>query len=243
MGVRITVAMCDDEADCRKDIERMCKTFFREKKNEGFLIEKLDIQVYSSGKDLIESDNEFDILLLDIEMPEQDGISVKNYFERKRKQTRIIFLTSHKDRMLEAFGKNVVSFLLKPLHMDTFREVMDKTLLDLRGLILEVEENGEIFLLPVKQIKYIEAQDKYTLAVLETGNYLFRRTMKFWEDILPREDFARIHKSYLVHLEYFEKKGEEILLSDSKIIKISRLRKKEIMEKYKAFLRRKAKGV
>ena len=85
MGVRITVAMCDDEADCRKDIERMCKTFFREKKNEGFLIEKLDIQVYSSGKDLIESDNEFDILLLDIEMPEQDGISVKNYFERKRK--------------------------------------------------------------------------------------------------------------------------------------------------------------
>ncbi len=145
--------------------------------------------------------------------------------------------------MLEAFGKNVVSFLLKPLHMDTFREVMDKTLLDLRGLILEVEENGEIFLLPVKQIKYIEAQDKYTLAVLETGNYLFRRTMKFWEDILPREDFARIHKSYLVHLEYFEKKGEEILLSDSKIIKISRLRKKEIMEKYKAFLRRKAKGV
>ena len=188
-------------------------------------------------------DQDYDILLLDIEMPDQDGISIKEYLETNRKQTRIIFTTSHKERVLEAFGKNVVGFLVKPLCKESFEKVMEKALLDICGPILEIEENGETFIIPVMQIKYIEAQDKYTLAVTRTGEYLMRRTMKFRESALPCQNFVRIHKSYLVNLEYFEKKGEEVLLDEGKIVKISRLRKNGIMEKYKEFLRRKVKVV
>ena len=109
---------------------------------------------------------------------------------------------------MEAFGKNVVGFLVKPLDAKSFQKVMEKALSDLCGQILEIEENGTTFLIPVRQIKYIEAQDKYTLAVTEEG-------------------------------EYFEKKGEDVRLDQGKTVKISRLKKNEIMEKYREFLRRK----
>ena len=234
----IKVAICDDEAAERDNMDMMCRAFFEEKEHT---VGVPDIHVFSSGKEMAESDMDYDILLLDIEMPEQDGISIKEHFESSRKQTKIIFTTSHKERVLEAFGKNVVSFLVKPLDRENFTKVMERVLSDSCGQILEIEENGETFVIPVKQIKYIEAQDKYTLAVTAEEKYLVRRTMKFWENALPSQDFVRIHKSYLVNLEYFEKKGEEVLLDQGKIVKISRLKKKEIMEKYKGFLRRKVK--
>lgn len=238
MEAGINIAICDDKAVCRESLEKMCGNFFEEK----------NIHVFSSGRELFATDREnpdtvrdYDILLLDIEMPEQDGIHIKEYLEAEGKQTRIIFTTSHKERVLEAFGKNVVSFLVKPIDEESFRNVIEKTLSDLCGRILEIEENGETFVIPAKQIRYIEAQDKYTLAVTETGEYLLRRTMKFWESELPCRDFVRIHKSYLVNLEFFEKKGDEVRLDEGKTVKISRLRKNEVTEKYKEFLRRKVK--
>ena len=240
MSSGIKIAICDDEAVCRESLEMMCRTFFKEQKPSARMP---DIHVFSSGKEMIASNEMYDILLLDIEMPDQDGISIKEYFETNREQTRIIFTTSHKERVLEAFGKNVVSFLVKPLSRERFWKVMEKTISDICGPVLEIEENEETFLMPVRQIKYIEAQDKYTLAVTVTGKYLFRRTLKFWESVLPQEDFVRIHKSYLVNMEYFEKKGEEVLLDQGKMIKISRMRKNEVMGKYKEFLRRKVKVI
>ncbi len=232
----VKIAICDDEAAGRESVERMCRAFFEEKER---FVGMPDIQVFASGKEMAASGGDYDILLLDIEMPEQDGIDIKEYYETNRKRTRIIFTTSHRERVLEAFGKNVVSFLVKPLCKESFQKAMEKALSDLCGLVLEIEENGETFLIPVKQIKYIEAQDKYTLAVTETGEYLMRRTMKFWESALPCQDFVRIHKSYLINLEYFDKKGDEVRLDKGKAVTISRLRKNGIMEKYKEFLRRK----
>lgn len=240
MGKGIRIAICDDEASSRENMKMICRTFFEKRKEFADMI---DIHVFPSGREVIVSDFDYDILLLDIEMPEQDGICIKEYLEASRKHTRIIFTTGHKERVLEAFGKNVVSFLVKPFCREEFEKVMEKVMTDLQGPVLDIVENGETFVIPIRQIKYVEAQDKYTLAVTEEREYLLRKTMKFWERVLPVQDFVRIHKSYLVNLEYFEKKGEEVLLDKRKRVKISRLRKDRIMETYREFLRRKARGI
>ena len=225
------VAICDDD---RESCARL-RSLIRKQKPD------CEVTCFDTGRRFLEARKHFDILLLDIEMPAQDGIGIKDDFETNRKQTRIIFTTSHQERVLEAFGKNVTGFLVKPIDETAFQNVMEKTLSDICGPVLEAEENGNTFMIPMRRIKYIEAQDKYTLLVTETGEYLMRKTMKFWENALPGQDFVRIHKSYLVHLEYFEKKGDEVWLDKGKHVKISRFRKHEIMEKYKDFLRRKVK--
>lgn len=75
----IKIAICDDEAVCRESIEMMCRAFF-EGKNHS--VGMPDIHVFSSGKEITASSEDYDILLLDIEMPKQDGISIKEYFEK-----------------------------------------------------------------------------------------------------------------------------------------------------------------
>lgn len=240
MEEEIRIAVCDDEELYREHMKAECEAFFQEDGKEQYMAGKPDIYMFSSGMELISSGINFDILFLDIEMPEQDGICVKEYFEKYSRQTRIIFMTSHEERVLDAFGKNVVSFLVKPVDTEKLHQALSKTLFDICGQVLEFEDSGNTFLIPIKQIRYIMGEDKYTRAVMENGNYFVRRTMKFWEETLPQEDFARIHKSYLVNLEFFEKNGDEVVLEKGKTVKMSRKNKVEIMEKYKAYLRRKA---
>ncbi len=164
MNTEIKIAICDDEASSRELLERMCRAFFQKKEQ----LTKTDIHAFASGEEVMTSGTDYDILLLDIEMPAQDGIVIKDDFETNRKQTRIIFTTSHQERVLEAFGKNVTGFLVKPIDETAFQNVMEKTLSDICGPVLETEENGNTFMIPMKRIKYIEAQDKYTLLVTET---------------------------------------------------------------------------
>lgn len=230
----IKIAICDDEAIYRENTEKECKKYFQEKSEE------ILIDFFMSGKELLETERGYDILFLDIEMPDSDGIRVKEFFENNKKETRIIFLTSHEERALEAFGKNVLSFLRKPLKVQEFRKALDRVLTDIQGATLEIEENGELIILQIRQIKYVEAQDKYTTVVTKAGSHMFRKTMKFWEEQLPRQDFGRIHKSFLVNFEFFVKDKEEVILEKNKRVKISRKNKAEVMNQYKMYLRRKA---
>lgn len=239
MENRLKIAICDDECVYRERMMNECRNFLQEYNGRGFFAGAPEICCFSSSRELIASGQEYTILFLDIEMPEQDGICVKEYFEACHRQTRIIFMTCHDERAVEAFGKNVVSFLVKPLDINAFRRALAKTLDDICGQVLEIEENGEQRFMPVRQIRYIEAQDKYTAVVMENGRYLFRRTMKFWEEALPHKDFCRIHKSYLLNLEYFEKTRDTVMLDMDKTVKLSRRKKQEIMEQYKEYLRRK----
>lgn len=239
MQTVVKIAICDDEAAFNEQMKSLCMEFFRSGKKP----QTADIHTFTSGSRMLASGGDYDILFLDIEMPGQDGIGIKEYFETHHKTTRIIFMTSHKERVLEAFGKNVTGFLVKPVGTEAFCKVMEKTLSDICGQVLEFVENGETFIIPVRQIRYIEAQDKYTLAVTETGQCLMRRTMKFWEETLPEQDFCRIHKSYLINLDCFVKSGDGVLLDKGKKVKISRQKKTEVMRKYKEFLRRKVQGM
>lgn len=237
--IMLKIAICDDEAVYRESTEKECLEYFQTKKKE-IRTEKVSICTFSSGKEIIESGEEYDILLLDVEMPENDGICVKEYLEKTKKRTRVIFLTSHAERVLEAFGKNVLCFLRKPLDKADFRNAMNKAVADIGGEVLEIEENGETFLIPVNEIRYVEARDKYTIVFMEDKNLTFRKTMKFWENELPEQDFCRIQKSYLVNWEFFVKEKEEVVLEKNKRVKISRKNKDEIMERYKGYLRRRA---
>lgn len=234
----LRVAICDDEELYRKSVEVECREYFLNKGNSKSMPDSVDISFFSSGEEVIASDEEFNILFLDIEMQEVDGIEVKDYFEKSKKHTRIIFLTSHKERVIEAFGKNVIGFLEKPLKVTDFEKIMEKIMADINERILEIEDNGQTLFFPIKQIKYIEAQDKYTVMITEKDTYLLRKTMKYWEENLSEQDFCRVNKSFFVNWEYFIKEKDEIVLEKDKRIKISRKNKADILQKYKEYLRR-----
>ncbi len=64
-----------------------------------------------------------------------------------------------------------------------------------------VRKGNAINLIPVEQIRYVEAQDDYVMIYHISGKALKQQTMKYYEDNLPKKDFVRIHRSYIVKVE------------------------------------------
>lgn len=224
------IVICDDQQMYRDEIVSKCKCILSDCKST--------YDCFACGEELLNSDITFDFLFLDIEMSGLDGIQVKEILEKQNHRAKIIFLTSHEERMPDAFGANVIGFLTKPVQEDKLRQIIDKMKLHFHKSPVEWEEDGKYYSFSAEEISYIEAQDKYTLVVIGKDKYLVRRTLKAWEELLPEEIFCKINRSFLINLDLFNKFNNEIVLTDGKVIRISRKDKKIIEERYKAYIRR-----
>ncbi len=229
------IAICDDQKLYRDDILKRLQDAFA---GEGMLFECFD-----SGEELLRSDVVSDFLFLDIEMGEIDGIQVKEILEKQALKTRIIFLTSHQERMVEAFGENVIGFLTKPIQEAALGVIVKKMRQAMQRELVTWDVAGKTYTVSAEDIRYIEAQDKYTYVVLKDEKYLVRKSMKEWEEQLPERQFCRANRFYLVNLELFDKAKGEIALGEGKKITLSRKNKETITEQYKRYLREKAEGL
>ena len=229
------IAICDDQKLYRDDILKRLQ--------DAFAGESLHFECFDSGEELLRSDVVSDFLFLDIEMGEIDGIQVKEILEKQALKTRIIFLTSHQERMVEAFGENVIGFLTKPVQEAALDTIVKKMRQAMQREQVTWEDAGKTHAISVEEIRYIEAQDKYTYVVLKDEKHLVRKSMKEWEEQLPERQFCRANRSYLVNLELFDKAKGELALGEGKKITLSRKNKEAISEQYKRYLREKAEGL
>ena len=229
-GRLLRIAICDDQRIYRDDILEHCK---KELSVEGIVYE-----IFMSGEELLSSDKKFDFLFLDIEMTGMDGIQVKELLENQGNKGKIIFLTSHEERMIEAFGTNVIGFLRKPVQAEGLLPIIQKIKQFMDRKRIEWEEDGRLYAVYAEEIQYIEVEDKYTYVFAGTERYLVRRSLREWENILQGSDFCMANRSCLVNLNLLDRVKSEIVLEDGKTIPISRKYKKEIEEKYKEYLRK-----
>lgn len=226
------IAICDDLRIYIDDVISNCK--------KAFADDNVIYDCFSSGEELLVSDLKSDFLFLDIEMSGVDGIGVKDILEQRKCETKIIFLTSHEERMVEAFGENVIGFLHKPLQKDAFDKIVSKMKRILNKATVEWEDEGKLYVVCLEDIRYIEAQDKYTCVVTDEEKYLVRRTIKEWEELLPNPDFCRVNRSCLIHFKFFDKTRDKISLKEGKAVRISRMHKEAIMNQYMQYVRKKA---
>ena len=103
------IAICDDETIWRQRIQQVV-----EQAAEKLQI-SADITCYGDGNKLLETEEAYDLLFLDIEMEEISGIEIKRTLAERNADTEIVFITSHQERMRETFGPRVIGFLDKPV--------------------------------------------------------------------------------------------------------------------------------
>jgi len=161
-----------------------------------------------------------DLVFLDIQMPRLTGIEMLEVLTEK---PEIIFTTAFDQYALRAFELNAVDYLLKPFPQRRFLEATKKAIDKIRSgtshkepanrLLskrpeasapvsrIVVRKANSINIIPVDQIKYVEAEDDYVMIYHSAGKALKQQTMKFYEDNLPKADFVRIHRSYIVKVE------------------------------------------
>jgi len=206
---KIRIAIIDDEAPARE----LIKHYLNELDYVEVIAECAD---GFSGLKMISSMKP-DLVFLDIQMPRLTGIELVEVLTEK---PEIIFSTAYDQFAVRAFELNAVDYLLKPFQKRRFLEAVNKAIDKIHSgkgnkepanQILKkkpdssspvsrvvVRKGNAINLIPVEQIKYVEAQDDYVMIYHSEGKALKQETMKYYEENLPTADFIRIHRSYIV---------------------------------------------
>ena len=172
--------------------------------------------------DLLEH-TEADVVLLDIRMPEMDGIEVAQHLQKLPDPPNVIFTTAYDSYALQAFELHAVDYLLKPIRLrrlfDALSRVRTITPLSLDVLQkltpeprrhISVQERGRVMLVPVDKILYLRAELKYVTIRTAEREYLLEESLTRLEQEFG-ERFVRIHRSCLVardYVEAFERQSE-----------------------------------
>ena len=153
-------------------------------------------------------DNPVQLLFLDIQMPELSGIEFAKILPH---DTKIIFTTAFSQYAIEGFRVNALDYLLKPISYQDFLRSTDKALdwfssqrkqeAFLRDRFLFVKSDYKLQRVDLDDILYIEGLKDYVRFYLASGEKLMSlMSMKRLEDFLPRPEFLRTHRSYIVHM-------------------------------------------
>ncbi|MBL7814142.1 MAG: response regulator transcription factor [Saprospiraceae bacterium] len=153
------------------------------------------------------SQNTIDILLLDINMPEINGIDFLKSLDSK---PITIFTTAYRNHALEGYELGVLDYLLKPIKQERFDLAMHRAIefLRLKALEEQLEENeqtdivirsnGKNICLAMENISHIQGLKDYTIIFTPEKKYVVKGSIKAMMERLPVSQFVRVHKSFIV---------------------------------------------
>ncbi len=181
-----------------------------------------------------------DLIFLDIHLPKISGV---DFLRSLTHPPAVIFTTAFADYALDGYELNVVDYLLKPFSFQRFVQAMGKVQAQILSHASQSETTGaytfrttfiksghEHIRIRVEDIIYIHSDADYTEIHLPSKKYLSNEPLRYWMEALPQEEFIRIHKSYIVHLDKVEKvSGNQVYLPGGATLPIGRAYKDGLM--------------
>lgn len=204
------------------------------------------ITTFLSGEELLDSDLDFHIIFLDVEMTGMNGIDTAFALRQKGYDGIVIFLTSHAEVMPEAFKVRAFRFLQKPIEEADLKEAYEAAEIEVCNTphILLKHRGGSTYM-KWTDIVYFEAYGDGTYLYHRTGQvYDTDKQLKYWVEQAEKESFFRIHKSYLVSLRYVKqitKECQVVLQNGEQRLPISRRNYSATREAFFAYIKKYAK--
>ena len=218
-------AICDDN---RSD----CNMF------EAYLLERdIETEIYEDGDSLIyayeKNSYRYDAVFLDIEMPGKNGLEVADTIRKMDAWVPIIFVTVHTKYMQESFKCSPFRFLVKPLEMEELAEAVKSLFIKIdqeRKTIL-VKEGNDLLRLYCDDIVFCESDGHHVIIHTQEECFHVRQSIKDLENLVDPTSFQRVHRSYLVNMNYVKriKENRLILQHDNGEIPVGRVYKKELV--------------
>lgn len=200
----IKVLIADDERYSRDELKHLLKPFSslqvidEAESGEAAIMKTVHLQPH--------------VVFLDVEMPKMNGMEVAKSLMALKRVPLIIFATAYPQFAAEAFRYEATDYLLKPYDEEMVRQTVQRIEKQLLSKAkhetiktagkLAIEEDGEIIYIEPKDIIYMYRDDKVSRIIAKSGSYETKISLKELESRLIPFSFFRIHKSYLVNLEY-----------------------------------------
>lgn len=171
-----------------------------------------------------EDEKDFDILLLDVEMGEMNGIDLAKRIRQGNDAVQIVFITGYPDFIAEGYEVAALHYLLKPVSYEKLHEVLDKAAANLakseKRLCVTYDRRTDF--VPLSQILYIEAQKQYVIVHTFGGTYRMKQSFAETVDELD-EFFLKCQRSFCVNLCHITRiKGSSVVLKNGEEVPISR---------------------
>jgi two-component system LytT family response regulator len=194
----------------------------------------------SQAMELINKES-IDFILLDIEMPEMNGLELAKHSSAKK--VWIIFTTGKTEYAIDAFETNVVDYVVKPVSIERLTIAIDKlketvqnrkTGHDVKQDYFYLKDKGALIKIVLSDVLYFEALGDYVKIYTMEKKYAMRITMKNIETKLDFNDFVRVHRSYIVALSRVDKIKDNFIIIGDESIPIADSYKKAVLEKMKS---------
>lgn len=239
------------------DDEEMGRIALREKLNN--YCPEVEIVGYAddgtSGLELIETLNP-DMVFLDIEMPNMGGFEM--LAQLKEQSFHLIFTTAYDQYAIKAIRFAAFDYLLKPVDIDELKQAVNRigksSSKDTRQKLEVLQHNMEsetlldkiavptlegLLFLNIESMVHLEADSNYTTIHLANGGKeVTSRTLKDYEELLPKSIFFRCHHSHLVNLKsikrYIKGDGGQIELDNGHFVAVSRRKKDDFLARFKS---------
>lgn len=198
----IRIAIAEDDPQCFAQLERYVSDYGKET-GRAF-----HITHYDNGEDLVERyQPEFDLILLDVDMPFVDGMTAAGHIRKIDPEVVIVFVTNLAQYAIQGYSVNALDYILKPVTYFSFAQRLGRALQYVKkreDSCLIVSVKGGTVKLEVDGIFYIERLGRQLMFHTRSGIHASTATLQQVEEALEGRGFARCNKGYLVNLAYVD---------------------------------------
>lgn len=225
----IRFAVCDDEPLMARELVETLASYLKEKQITSYRTE-----TFPDGASFLESGCDFDLVFLDIQMADPDGLETARLLRQRGYTGPLIFVTVLKECVFDAFEVEACDYLLKPLDAGRFRKTMDRALLSMekqksKGVLIRKGNACEV--IPLSRIVYCEVQGR-KIYIHQSGGKItdcYEKLENFGRRLDRR--FFKCHRSFIVNLGFINGyESGQLSLSAGGNIPVSRLRERELKE-------------
>lgn len=217
--MKYDIAVCDDEP---ADVQLLSRLVSKWASVNRYIV---SIETFKSAEEfLFKTENGGkNIVLLDIEMGEMNGVELAKSIRRKNHEMQIIFVTGYMDYIQDGYDVEALNYLLKPVKEEKLFAVLNRAAEHLKScekaLLLFI--NDETVRIPLYEIKFLEVRKNY-VTVHANEEFEVKKTLSDLEKNLD-ESFFRTGRSYIINLRFIKKiTKSDVYLTDGSIVPLSR---------------------
>ena len=224
----LSIAVCDDEVIECCNMARKIKDILEEMKIPCI------IRQFQGGRELLQAIESYDIIFLDIMMQDLDGMKTAQMFREKDFDKILIFVSSSREYVFEAYDVEAFQYLLKPVDGRKLRRVLQKAVLKTESRSQEyiiVSRERQKKKLYLDDIYYFEIKGRIVDVHGQEGIFTYYEQIGELESKLRDKGFFRCHKSYLINLKYVDGYNrQEAILENGEAIVIAKRRYEEFCQ-------------
>lgn len=231
-----SIAVCDDEVIECCNMAKRIKEIMEEMKIPCI------IRQFRSGGELLRALESFDIVFLDIIMQDLDGMKTAQVFREKASDKILIFVSSSREYVFEAYDVEAFQYLLKPVDDRKLKNVLQKAVIktQIRSkefiIVSRERQKKKLFL---DDIYYFEIKGRIVDAHGPEGIFTYYEQIGELENKLRDKGFFRCHKSYLINLKYVDGYSrQEVVLENGEKIVIAKRRYDEFVQEMLKVMRK-----